>query len=111
MAALNTHTVPLQGLALDAQLVPASSGGDDAQTGTGVFLALKNGDAGPHTATLHVPATVDGDLTISSRVVTIAAGTTELIPLTDRYRNPATGRASITYDAVTAVSVAVVRVG
>jgi hypothetical protein len=110
MAALATHVVPLTGLQLDAQLVSATSGGDTAQTGAGVFLAVKNADASSHTVTLHVPATIDGDLTISSRAVAVAAGKTFMIPLTDRYRDPATGRAAVTYDAVTSVTVAVIRV-
>jgi hypothetical protein len=33
-----------------------------------------------------------------------------MIPLTDRYRDPSTGRAAITYDGVTSVTVGVVRV-
>lgn len=111
MAALPTNVAPLQGLQLDALLTAATSGGDTAQTGSGVFLAVKNADAASHTVTLAVyPATVDGDLTVSSRAVAVAAGKTSFIPLTERYRNPATGTASITYDAVTSVTVAVVRV-
>lgn len=110
MAALATNVVPLTGLQLDALLVAATSGGDDCQTGAGVFLAVKNGDASSHTVTLVTPGTVDGDLAIADRAVTVAAGKTQLVPLTATYRNPSTGRASITYDAVTSVSVAVIRV-
>jgi hypothetical protein len=110
MAALTTHVVPLTGLQLDAQLVAATSGGDDCQTGSGVFLAVKNADAGAHTVTLATPQTVDGDLTVSDRTVSVAAGKTSFIPVTDRYRDPATGRAAITYDGVTSVTVAVIRV-
>jgi hypothetical protein len=111
VAALSTHVVPLTGLQLDSQLVPATSGGDDCATGAGVFLAVKNGDASSHTVTLAVPATVDGDLTISSRAVPVAAGKTFLIPVTDRYRNSGTGRAAVTYDGVTSVTVAAIRIG
>lgn len=110
MAALTTSAVPLQGLQLDALLVAATSGGDDAQTGAGVVLVVKNADASSHTVTLVTPGTVDGDLAVTDRAITVAAGKTELIPLTGTYRNPSTGRANITYDAVTSVSVAVVRV-
>ncbi len=110
MAALLTHAVPLQGLQLDAQLVAATSGGDDCQTGAGIFLAVKNADSAAHTVTLVTPATIDGDLAITDRAVVVAAGKTEFIPVTDRYRNTSTGRASITYDAVTSVTVAVIRV-
>lgn len=110
MAALTTHVVPLTGLQLDAQLVAATSGGDTAQTGAACFLVVKNGDSSSHTVTLATPGTIDGDLTISDRAVTVAAAKMQLIPLTDRYRDPATGRAAITYDGVTSVSVGVIRV-
>lgn len=110
MASLATNTVPLTGLQLDALLAAASAGGDTTQTGAGVFLAVKNADAAPHTVTLATPATVDGDLPVADRTVTVAAGKIEFIPLTATYRDPATGRAALTYDAVTSVSVAVIRV-
>lgn len=111
MAALATSVVPLTGLQLDGALAAATSGGDDCQTGAGVFLVVKNADASSHTVTLATPQTVDGDLAVADRAVTVAAGKTELIPVTDRYRDPATGRAAVAYDGVTSVSVAVVRVG
>lgn len=110
MTALTTNVMPLTGLQLDALLGPAAAGGDDCQTGSGIFLVVKNGDASSHAVTLATPGTIDGDLSILDRTVNVAAGTTSFIPVTDRYRNPATGRAAVTYDAVTAVSVAVVRV-
>lgn len=110
MAALTTHAVPLQGLQLDAQLVAATSGGDDCQTGAGIFLVVKNGDSASHTVTVVTPGTVDGDLAVTDRAVPVAAGKIEFIPLTATYRNPSTGRANVTYDAVTTVSVAVIRV-
>lgn len=111
MAALLTHAVPLTGLQLDSQLVAATSGGDDCQTGAGVFLAVKNADSGPHTVTLATPQTVDGDLAVADRTVTVAAGKVQFIPVTDRYRSTTTGRAAVTYDGVTSVTVAVIRIG
>jgi hypothetical protein len=110
MAALTTTVVPLQGSQMDAALVAAAAGGDTASTGSGVFLVVKNADAGSHTVTLATPGTVDGDLAVADRTVTVAAGKTEFIPLTARYRDPSTGRAAVTYDGVTSVSVAVFRV-
>lgn len=110
MAALTTNAVPLTGLQLEDLLVPATSGGDTAATGAGLFLAVKNADSSSHTVTLATPETVDGDLAVADRTATVGAGKTRMVPLTARYRNPSTGRASITYDAVTSVSVAVVRV-
>jgi hypothetical protein len=109
MAALTTNVVPLAGLRFDDKLVAAAGGGDTAQTGAGIFLAVKNADASPHTVTLATPGTVDG-LAIADRAVTVPAGQTFVIPVTDRYRDPSTGRAAITYDGVTSVTVGVFRV-
>ncbi|MEI5520660.1 hypothetical protein WB388_08600 [Streptomyces brasiliscabiei] len=109
MAALATNVVPLAGLRSDDKLVAAAGGGDTAQTGSGVFLRVANADASPHTVTLVTPGTVDG-LAIADRAVVVPAGQTFDIPVTDRYRNPSTGRAAITYDGVTDVTVGVFRV-
>lgn len=109
MAALVTNVVPLAGLQLDALLGAATSGGDDAPTGAGLLLIVKNADSSSHTVTLVTPGTVNG-LAVADRTVAVAASKTELIPLNSDYRNPTTGRASITYDGVTSVTVAVVRV-
>lgn len=109
MAALATNVVPLAGVRFDDKLVAAAGGGDTAQTGAGVFLVVKNGDSGSHTVTLATPETVDG-LAVADRALAVAAGQTAVIPVTDRYRNPSTGRAAITYDGVTSVTVGVFRV-
>ncbi|MEU1596205.1 hypothetical protein ABZ468_25935 [Streptomyces sp. NPDC005708] len=110
MAALTTNVVPLTGLRYDNLLAPAAGGGDDCATGAGVLLIVKNADTTPKTVTLAVPALVDGDLTISSRAVVVPNAAETAIPITERYRNPSTGRCAITYSAVTSVSVCVVRV-
>ncbi|MFI6249047.1 hypothetical protein [Streptomyces sp. NPDC051016] len=109
MAALNTNVVPLAGIRFDDKLVAAAGGGDTAAPGAGVILVVKNADSGSHTVTLVTPGTVDG-LAIADRTLAVAAGQTAVILLTDRYRNPSTGRASITYDGVTSVTVGVFRV-
>lgn len=109
MAALTTNVVPLTGLQIDTLLGAATSGGDDCTTGAGTFLLVKNGDASSHTVTLATPQVVDG-LALADRTVTVAAGHQTAIPVTDRYRDPSTGRCAITYDAVTSVTVAVIRV-
>lgn len=109
MAALTTTVVPLAGLRFDNLLVAATSGGDDCATGAGVLLVVKNSDASSHTVTLATPGTVDG-LAVADRAVAVAAGAQTVIPVTDRYRDPSTGRCAITYDAVTSVTVGVIRV-
>lgn len=109
MAALTTHVATLAGLRLDDKYVAASAGGDDCDTGPGVELNVKNGDAAAHTVTIATPGQIDGDLDIADRTVSVPAGAEFAIPVTHRYRDRATGRATITYDAVTSVQVAVTR--
>ncbi|MFK0173414.1 hypothetical protein ACIQU5_31990 [Streptomyces sp. NPDC090306] len=110
MASLATNVAPLTGLRFDDKLTAAGAGGDTVSPGAGVLLAVKNADSTSHTVTLVTPGTVDG-LAIADRTVTVPAAQTYLIPVTSRYRNPATGRANVTYDGVTAVTVGVFRVG
>lgn len=107
MATLSTQVVAQAGTAIS--FAAAASGGDACATGSDVKLLVKNGDASSHTVTLVTPGTVDGDLAIADRAVTVAAGATVAVPVTDRYRDPVTGWASLTYDAVTSVTVAVIR--
>lgn len=109
MAALTTSVVGLGGHQFDGDYVAADAGGDDCDTGPGVLLLVKNGDASPHTVTLVTPGVVDGDLAVEDRAVAVPAGGDTAIPITHRYRDPDTKRASITYDAVTSVTVAVIR--
>lgn len=84
--------------------------GNTAQTGTGVFLLIKNTGSSA-TATLAYPGKYDGDQTVAGRAFTITATTGEsVIPLRDVYRDPVTGLASITYSAGATLSVCVVAV-
>ncbi|MEU0109509.1 hypothetical protein ABZ313_29710 [Streptomyces sp. NPDC006251] len=107
MAALTTAVMPLTGG--EIEYTAAAGGGDTCQTGTGVLLLVKNGDASSHTVTLATPGTVNG-LAIADRAIVVPAGAELGIPVTNDYRNPSTGRAAITYDGVTSVEVAVIRV-
>jgi hypothetical protein len=107
VAALTTNVIPLAGLRIDNLFVAAAGGGDDCETGPGVDLIVKT--AGTlTTVTLATPETVD-DLAVADRAVTTVATGETKIPVTSRYRNPTTGRCSITYSAVTAVTVCVTR--
>ena len=111
MALLSTQVVPVTGLRYDNTLVAAAGGGDTAETGGGVFLVVKNASGASITVTLVTPEVFDGDLTLLDRAVSVAATTGQsFIPLTSRYRDPTTGVASITYSAVTSVTVGVFRV-
>ncbi|WP_405994962.1 hypothetical protein [Streptomyces sp. NBC_00986] len=106
MAALAAQVVPLTGVAVT--FTAAAGGGDTCPTGAGVLLLVKNGDSGSHTVTLATPGTVNG-LAIADRAIAVAAGAQVAIPVTSDYRDPSTGRAAVTYDGVTSVTVAVVR--
>ena len=107
MATLTPQVIGQAGTAITFSA--AAGGGDACATGSDVKLLIKNGDASSHTVTLVTPGTVDGDLAIADRAVTVAAGATVGVPVTDRYKDPTTGLASITYDAVTSMTVAVIR--
>lgn len=108
MATLATQVVPHTGL-VPATFGAAAAGGDKCATGSGVVLVVDNADSGPHTVTLATPGTVDG-LAVTDRAVVVAAGDVAYIPVLDLYKDPSDGLAHITYDAVTSVTVAVLRV-
>jgi len=106
MAALTTQVLVLGGSA--SALTPAAGGGDTATPGDGVFLEVFNEDDASKTVTIVTPGTVDG-LAIADRPVTVPAGERWKIPLGRRYAG-ADGQASITYSAVTDLSVGVFKV-
>jgi hypothetical protein len=107
MTALNVTSVHLVGGLADlaAAAVAASGGGDTAPCGDGRVLVVFNGGASARTVTAVSPGTVNG-LAIADPTLTVAAGKTGLLPLPRVLAGP-TGRASITYDGVTSVTVAV----
>lgn len=106
MAVLIAQAMPLSGL--QPTYAAAASGGDQAPVGEKLVLHVKNGDASAKTVTVATPGTV-GDLAIADAAQVIPAGGNALIPLKATYRDPATGRAGITYSAVTSVTVAVLQ--
>ncbi|MFD5050874.1 hypothetical protein ACFWMH_10585 [Streptomyces tendae] len=106
MAALDITPVPVNGgIGLEDSAVAASASGDTAPVGPGRFLYVMNGDAAPHTATVATPGSVAG-LPLPEVAVVVPAGESAVVPLTPVFRGVG-GRASITYDAVTSVNVAV----
>ncbi|CAL9457265.1 hypothetical protein SUDANB15_02545 [Streptomyces sp. enrichment culture] len=111
MAVLPTNTVPVaSGVEdIDTKLTAAASGGDNAEVGSGKFLVVKNGGTGNRTITIATPGTRSG-LAVSDGVYDAPAGKYTLVPLADVFRG-ANGRAAITYDAVTSVTVGVFELG
>lgn len=108
MALLTTTVVGLTGQRYD-NLLTAANASDTAETGGGVLLLVRT--AGTiTTVTLVTPETVDGDLAVADRAVaTVATGDT-MIPISSRYRDPATGLATINFSPTTSVTRCVVRV-
>lgn len=106
MATLATQVIPHAGAA--PTYGSAAGGGDKGTPGEGVMLHVKNGDSASHTVTLAIPALVDGQA-IPSRAVVVSAGSAKFIPILALYNNPSDGLAHWTYDAVTSVTVAVIR--
>lgn len=97
MAALVTKVVPLQGLRIDDLLAAAAAplAGDDFETGAGVFLVVQNTGTAA-TVVLVTPEVIDGDLAVADRTISVAATTgLAIVPLTSRYRDPATGRGTL----------------
>jgi len=113
MATLTVKTIDRAGVDLDAQLVAADGVNGDDWLNTGKeFVVVKNADTASKTVTLDIIKTIDGQ-SVTDRTVTVAAGKTMIIgpfPV-DTYNNPlndtANGKAKITYDAVTSVTVGV----
>jgi hypothetical protein len=106
MAILSAQKVTLGGL--QPTYASAASGGDQAPVGEKLVLHVRNGDATSKTVTVATPGTVD-DLAVADAAQTIPASGAAFIPLKNAFRDPATGRASITYSAVTSVTVAVLQ--
>ncbi|ADE43455.1 tail protein [Streptomyces phage phiSASD1] len=104
MAALSATRIATSGTS--PTYVPASAGGDSAPVGGGLKLHVSNGSGSAVTVTLVTPGTLDG-LAIGDAALVVPAGGHGFVPLTQIYRDPITGRANITYSAVTSVNVAV----
>jgi hypothetical protein len=107
MADLATVSVPIVGGVPEVAAVDtaATSTGDTAAIGPGHFLYVANGDASSKTVTLATAGTEKG-LAIADATLVVPATSAGIIPLDSVFRG-ATGRATITYSAVTSVTVAV----
>lgn len=107
MADLTTQSITIAAGKTDlvAALTAAASGGDTAEVATNVFFVLNNGSGSTVTATIATPGTQDG-LAIADATLAVPAGKIGVIPISNLFRN-SSGRASITYSAVTTVTVGV----
>jgi hypothetical protein len=107
MATLATQTINRLGIA--ETLAAANAGGDAMECGSGMALKVTNGGGAPITVTLAIPAGASGypDSAYTNTVVTVPAGASRWIgPVrAEQYRDPTTGLCTITYSAVTTVTV------
>lgn len=108
MATRATETIDTDGLS--ATYHAASGGGDKVAPGSGIAIHVVNASGADVDVTLVTPGTVDGN-PISDRVVTAPTMTSNtFIAVPELYRNPADGLASITWEATTSVTFAVIRI-
>ena len=89
----------------------SAAGGGDKFLNTGKeALIIKNGDSGSHTVTIVSQSTMDG-LAVADRAVAVAAGAEKVIgPFQPNVYNDDDGFVQLTYDGVTSVTVAVVKI-
>jgi hypothetical protein len=105
MALLTVTTVSRSGVQLDSTLTAATATTGDTFVNTGLeYLAVVNGSGSPINVTIPLPPTPDG-LAVTSRVVAVAAGKTELIgPFPTGQYNDSTGVVKATCSSVTSVT-------
>lgn len=109
MAELTVQAITRADGGLEPTYEAADSGGDTVRVVSNLFLHVRNGDASPHTVTIVTPGTVGG-LAIEDYTSTVPAGEERMIgPIGELFR-ASTGLASISYDAVTDVTVAAFRI-
>jgi len=111
MALLTLQTMTASGLVPTA--VSATGGGDTVAlagpTDDRSYLQVINGGGSPITVTLADPGATPAGNTTTAPAVSVAAGATKLFPLNPALINASTGLISISYSAVTSVTVAAIR--
>lgn len=108
MATLNYQQAKVTGTAVT--FAAATSGGDKVAPSTNSVVLVRNADTNPHTVTVAVPGNQYGQARPDVPVV-VAAGTTAVIgPFPTDLGDPTDRLVHLTYDAVTAVSIAAVTV-
>lgn len=106
MADLSAQRLPLSGL--QPVYSAADPAGDTAPIGQRTVLHVKNGGAAPITVTVATPQQY-GDLDIADATQTVPVDGDAFVCMSNAYRDPTTGRASIAYDDATSVDVAVLQ--
>lgn len=113
MATVNitAQTTSRAGQALTFSTPDAVDGVTFSNVGRNCILLVKNDSASPINVTFAFTQTVDG-MSISSRVIAVAAGTVKAIgPFTLLYENAASNSIKVTFSAVTSVGAALISPG
>ncbi|GFH34290.1 hypothetical protein [Streptomyces pacificus] len=110
MATLSVQAITAGGLS--PTYSAASGGGDKVKPGPTTFLHVINGDASPITVTVAVPGNFYASVANPDLPVTVGASDEEMIPVpaTPFADSSDSGLASISYSAVTSVTVAALRI-
>lgn len=107
MATLSTQTVTRAGVG--PTYAAANAGGDACETGDSIYLHVKNTNGATRTVTLVVPSSASTypNVAYQSVAVTVPATTGDRLigPVSALFKDPSTGLCSITYDAVTGLTV------
>ena len=108
MAELSVQQIDIDGL--DPSFPGADVGGDSFLNDGDTVLYVKNDDSAEHTVTLEIQKSVDfGSLT--NPTVTVPAGEERIIgPFNREWFNDSDKYAHVSYDAVTSVTVAALKV-
>lgn len=111
MATLSVQTIDPNGGLAQINFSAAAAGGDEYANDGETVLLIKNDDASGHTATFADQKTYRG-YTVEDPTVTVANGDIGAGPALDpSIFNDSNGRVQVTYDGVTSLSVAAVRIG
>lgn len=107
MSQIATQTVTQAGLSPSLQA--CSSGGDTYSPSATTFLYVKNGDSAQHTVTVHTTFSAYGQ-PISNVAVPVPAGAEMMLGPFDpgMVADPETTLATVTYDAVTSMTIAAI---
>lgn len=96
----------------DPGLAAAAAGGDSAPVTAGNALLVRNADASSHTVTLELTGVPTSPFYASANSgidVAVPADDVRVIPLSNAYLDDGTGVCALTYDAVTSLKVAVIK--
>lgn len=107
MATLTIQDITRSGL--EATYAAAASGGDKFANNGRVMIHIKNGDASDHTVTVDIPKTVDGQAVTDISVTVTASEERFIGPFPPSIYNDSDGYVNLTYDAVTSVTIGILR--